>query len=148
MNKKGIIGFVLAIIIFNIIIHFTSSNRKDAFKNSLNKINGKISGILFERDSLQQDAGLLRLHLKSNSIGNVNFEEEPFSYLTIQDDVAEVMTIWMSKFQIGDSLLLNFESEQLMNFRDGELTFKKGLDSLFLYKRVPVYFHAKRRKKL
>jgi hypothetical protein len=124
-----------------------STNRKQDFLKSLDKIQGVSTGIIISKDSIEQNVGLIKLILQTD-LGNFNLTSNGFIYLTAKDNEAELIITYMDNFEIGDSVILDADRDLCINFRQGiqinEIEFKK----LFVYRRSPVYYEAKWKKTL
>jgi len=145
---KTLIAFVLFIIIFNIIRYSIESDRKQNFIDSLDKMNGDLIGEITSKDSMQQGVCLLKLKLLKNEIGDLDLSENNLFYITIKDIEAELAIICASRYNVGDSIILNSKERLVRNFRQGTEIHRISFDSIFIYRRAPVYYEASRKRTL
>ena len=141
--KKTIITlslFVLFIVVFNVVRYNIESNRKQAFIDSFKKINGSLIGKVVEIKAFQQDVSLLKMKLYRNEIGDLDLSDLGFIYLGVHGQEAELAVRWGHYYEIGDSLIVNPHTLSVKNYREGEKVESISFDSLFIYRRSPVYY--------
>jgi uncharacterized protein YxeA len=147
-NIIGVIAFVAIIIFFNLIIYYVSTNRKEDFLKSLDKIQGVSTGAVVSKDSIEQNVGLIKLNLYQTDLENFNLTEEGFTYLTIKGNEAELIVSYIGTFEIGDPVILDADRDLCITFRQGIQVNKIEFKKLFIYRRSPVYHTAKWKKTL
>lgn len=146
-NVARISAFVSIVVLINILAFFVTKSRQQSFINSLGKIQ-MLTGTITLKDSLQQNVGLLGLQLDQNDIKDFDLSGEGFIHLTTKGNRAELVVSHIDNFEVGDSLLIDASRKLCINYRRGHKMNEIDLKDLFVYRRTPVYYEAKRKKTL
>lgn len=146
-NVTRISAFVSIVVLINILAFFVTKSRQQSFINSLVKIQ-TLTGTITLKDSLQQNVGLLGLKLDQNDIEDFDMSDEGFIHLTTKGNRAELVVSHIDNFEVGDSLLIDASRNLCINYRLGHKMNEIDLKDLFVYRRTPVYYEAKRKKTL
>jgi hypothetical protein len=137
--------FIFCGILFSILREKSVNSKRNLYLENFNLF---FCGVIYEKDSLQQDGGLLRVMVKeSNSDLHDVREETNYYFCTLYGNKAELITLNIGDFKLNDSICVNGIEKQISIFRNGEFIESIEIERLMMGG-GPLHYQTRWRQKL
>lgn len=134
---KRYIIFVVFIISTILISRQCNKNSIVSIKKSMIEWNTKFSGKIVDIERYQQDVGVVQINNVLDSISDYNSD-----FVCVKNNKVRFMTLWNSKFVIGDSLYIDTYKDSIWFYKDNKITHKDIFTSLLMRQKITYYFDA------